>query len=250
MKRKRSGSSRYFIFFVALIVLIYGAYIGINSLFSRLNIFKVKAVKIYGNENLETDFLTSLCNDFINLNLYSISKNDVLKKYENIIRIEDIKVSKIFPNKLKIRINERRGVFFFRTKNGDIYPIDKNRMILDNKNFYNNENLPIIATKISDKEVLIGEVIENEFIENIFSLRDEFAKVDPDFIDSISEFYLKGDNLILVNINTGYKIVLGENEIEKKLRRLVFLEQNRKFEKGSTIDLRFTDQLVIRSEEI
>ncbi len=250
MKRKRSGSSRYFIFFIALVVLIYGAYIGVNSLFTKLDIFKIKAVKICGNENLETDFLTNLCNDFINLNLYSISKKDVLKKYENIIRIEDIKVSRIFPNKLKIRINERKGEFFFRTKKGDIYPIDKNRLVLDNENFYDNENLPIIGTKIPDEEILIGKVIENEFIENIFLLKDEFAKVDPDFIDSISEFYIKRENLILVNANIGYKIVLGNNEIEKKLKRLVFLEQNRKFEKGSTIDLRFTDQLVIRSEEI
>jgi len=250
MKTKRSGSSRYFIFFIVLVVLIYGVYIGIHSLFTKLDVFKIKAVKIVGNENLETDFLINLCNDFININLYSISKKDVLKKYENIIRIEDIKVSRIFPNKLKIRIKERKGEFFFRTKKGIIYPIDRNKLVLDNENFYDQEILPIISTKIPDKEVIIGKVIKNEFIENIFLLKDDFAKVDPDFINSISEFYLKGENLILVNANTGYRIVLGQNEIEKKLKRLVFLEQNRKFDKGSTIDLRFTDQLVIRSEEI
>ncbi len=250
MKKKRSGSSRYFFFFLVLIVLIYGVYIGINSLFTKLDLFKVKSIKISGNENLETDFLKNLCNDFINLNLYSISKKDVLRKYENIVRIDHIKVSRIFPNKLKIEINEKKGEFFFRTENGIIFPIDKDRVVLDNVNFYENEVLPVIGTKIPDDEVVIGQKIENVLIEKIFSLRQKFANVDPDFINSVSEFYLKDENLVFVNANIGYRIVLGENEIEEKLKRLIFLEQNRTFEKGTTIDLRFKDQLVIRSEEI
>lgn len=250
MKKKRSGSSRYFFFFLVLIVLIYGAYIGINSLFTKLDLFKVKYIKISGNVNLETDFLKNICNDFINMNLYSISKKDVLKKYENIVRIEGIKVSRIFPNKLKIEISEKRGVFFLRTERGIIFPIDKNRVVLDNVNFYENEVLPVIGTKIPDAEIIIGKRIENVLIEKIFFLREKFANVDPDFINSISEFYLKDENLIFVNANIGYRIVLGENEIEEKLKRLIFLEQNRTFEKGTIIDLRFKDQLVIRSEEI
>lgn len=250
MKKKRSGSSRYFLFFIVLIILIYGTYIGINNLFTKLDIFKVESIVINGNENLETDFLKNICNDFINMNLYSISKKDVLKKYENIVRIEDIKVSRIFPNKLKIEISEKKGKFFFRTESGNIFPIDKNRIILDNANFYENEVLPIIGTKIPDSEIIIGQKIENILIERIFSLREIFAKVDPDFINSISEFYLKDKNLIFVNADIGYRIVLGDNEIEEKLRKLIFLEQNRIFEKGTTIDLRFKDQLVVRSEEI
>ncbi|MEA2097101.1 MAG: FtsQ-type POTRA domain-containing protein [Candidatus Cloacimonadota bacterium] len=250
MKKKRSGSSRYFFFFLVLIVLIYGTYIGINSLFTKLDLFKVKYIKISGNVNLETDFLKNICNDFINMNLYSISKKDVLKKYENIVRIESIKVSRIFPNKLKIEISEKRGVFFFRTERGIIFPIDKNRVVLDNVNFYENEVLPVIGTKIPDAEIIIGKRVENILIEKIFFLREKFANVDPDFINSISEFYLKDENLIFVNANIGYRIVLGENEIEEKLKRLIFLEQNRTFEKGTIIDLRFKDQLVIRSEEI
>ena len=250
MKKKRSGSSRYFFFFLVLIVLIYGAYIGINSLFTKLDLFKVKYIKISGNVNLETDFLKNICNDFINMNLYSISKKDVLKKYENIVRIEGIKVSRIFPNKLKIEISEKRGVFFLRTERGIIFPIDKNRVVLDNVNFYENEVLPVIGTKIPDDEIIIGQKIENVLIEKIFSLRKKFANVDPDFINSISEFYFKDENLIFVNANIGYRIVFGDNEIEEKLKKLIFLEQNRTFERGTTIDLRFKDQLVIRSEEI
>ena len=210
----------------------------------------VKSIEISGNENLETVFLKNICNDFINLNLYSISKKDVLKKYKNIIRIDGIKVSRIFPNKLKIEISEKKGEFFFRTESGIIFPIDKYRVVLDNVNFYENEVLPVIGTKIPDSEIIMGKKVENVLIEEIFSLKKKFASVNPDFINSISEFYLKDENLILVNANIGYRIVLGNNKIEEKLKRLIFLEQNRTFEKGTTIDLRFKDQLVIRSEVI
>ena len=250
MEKKRSGSSRYFILFLVLVVLIYMVYIGINSLFTKLDLFKVKYIKIVGNKNLETSFLKNLSNDFINLNLYSISKRDVLMKYENVVRIDAIKVSRIFPNKLKIIISEKKGEFFIRTENGTIYPIDKNRIVLDYEKCYENEVLPVIGTKIPESEIRIGNKIENVLIEEIFSLRKKFADVDPDFINNISEFYIKDENLILVNTNIGYRIVFGDNEIEEKLRRFIFLEQNRTFEKGTTIDLRFKDQLVIRSEEI
>lgn len=250
MNRKRSGSSRYFFFFIVLVALLYGGYTGLNSLFKKLDLFKVKSVIVNGNENLETEYLQNICNGFLGSNLYSISKRDVLKKYENIVRIDQIRVSRIFPNKLKIKIDEKKGVFHIITESGEIFPIDKNRVVLDNVNFYENEILPVIGTSISDDGVEIGQKINDPLIERIFSLKKSFNKVDPEFIKSVSEFYLKKGNLIFVNANVGYKVVLGDDEVESKLKRLIFLEQNRTFEKGSIIDLRFKDQFVVRSEEI
>jgi hypothetical protein len=147
-------------------------------------------------------------------------------------------------------ISEKKGEFHFLTERGNIFPIDKNRVVLDNVNFYENEALPVIGTRIADADIIIGQKIQNDLIEKVFVLREKFDSVNPDFISSISEFYLKGENLIFVNSNVGYRIVFGDDEIEEKLKKLIFLEQNRTFEKGTTIDLRFKDQLVIRSEEI
>jgi len=194
--------------------------------------------------------MTYRLDGFLGLNLYSISKRDVLKKYENIVRIDKIKVSRIFPNKLKIDISEKKGEFHFITESGEIFPIDKNRVVLDNVNFYENEILPVIGTNITDDRVEIGQKISDPFIERVFALKDRFDNVNPDFIKSVSEFYLHKGNVIFVNANVGYKVVLGENEIESKLKRLIFLEQNRTFKKGSIIDLRFKDQFVVRSEDI
>ena len=152
--------------------------------------------------------------------------------------------------KIKTMMKGTLHGFYQDELNKDIIPIDKNRVVLDNVNFYENEVLPVIGTRIPDAEIIIGQKIENVLIEDIFSLRKKFANVDPDFINSISEFYLKDENLIFVNANIGYRIVFGDNEIEEKLKKLIFLEQNRTFEKCTTIDLRFKDKLVIRSEEI
>lgn len=250
MKKKRSGSSRYFFFFMVLVVILYGVYIGINSLFTKLDMFRVKSIIISGNENLETEYLQNICNDFIDLNLYSISKRDVLKKYENIVRIDELRISRIFPNKLKIIISEKKAEFHFITKTGEIFPIDKDRIVLDNVNFYEDEILPVIGTKIPDNDVAIGQKLNEPLIEEVFALKKKFDNVDPDFMRSISEFYLKRGNLIFVNANVGYKVVFGAEEIEEKLKKLIFLEQNRTFERGSIIDLRFKDQLVVRSEVI
>ncbi|MCF7859038.1 MAG: FtsQ-type POTRA domain-containing protein [Candidatus Cloacimonetes bacterium] len=250
MIKKRSGSSRYFFIFLIFALLIYGSYWGINSLFTKLDIFNVKSISITGNSNLETDFLLNICSDLVGKNLYSISKLNVRKKYENIVRINDIKVTRIFPDKLKIRIIETKGEFFIRTQKGCIFPIDQDRIVLDNVNFYNDEILPVIDTKIPDPDIVIGSKLINELVEEVFLLKSSFDKIDPTFIKSISEFYKSGEDIVFVNANIGYRIVLGSNEIEEKLGKLNFLEQNRSFEKGTTIDLRFKDQLVIRAEEL
>ncbi len=248
MKRKRTGSSRFYFYFILSIMVIFFACFGIRSLVTKMSFFNISEIKVYGNYNLETEFLSNMSKDFLGKNIYLVSKEDVLKKYENIIRIEDVKVSRIFPNKLKIKIIEKIGVYFIKTSEGKFFPIDDKRTILDNDNFYLKEMVPIIETNIPASKITFGSEIENEFVERVFELCTIIETEDPDFINNISEFYCAEDNIFMVEANTGYRIVFGEGNIKGKLNKFSFLEQNRTFNKGTIIDLRFQDQLVIRSE--
>ena len=249
VRRKRSGTSRYFVYFIIALTLIFGLIWGVRTIFTKLSFFEIDHIVIKGNENLESEFLENLSRDFMGLNLYDTSKRDILKKYDNIIRIKDISVVRVFPNKIKINIYERTGKFYVKTIEGDIFPIDDERVILDNDAFYANENLPIIDIADSTGIIVIGENIRNDFVEKTFDFCGEFHQQYPEFINNISEFYKKNGELYIVEANTGYRIVFGDNELSDKIKRFKFLEQNRTFEKGKIIDLRYKNQLVIRSEE-
>ncbi len=248
MVKKKTGSSRYYFLFIFTIALIIAGYSGFRSVITKISLFEIDVIKITGNINLETEFLYNLSKDFIGQNLYAISKKDVLHKYENIVRIQDIKVTRIMPNKLRIKIIEKQGIFYIKTIEGELFPIDKNRIVLDNDNFYSDEILPTIETRIPASELTFGKKIKNEFVERVFDLHNTIISEDPDFINHISEFYEFDKDIYMIEANTGYRIVFGNNEIEDKLKKFTFLEQNRTFEKDTIVDLRFNNQLVIRSE--
>ncbi len=249
MSRKRTGSSRYFVIFLFAICLLIGIYLGIKNLMSRVNWFHIKDISIEGNENLEKQFLSNLSLDFVGSNLYAISKNDVKLKYENIVRIADLEIRKVFPNKIKIIIKERKGLFNIKTLEGDIFPVDKEMIVLDNDSIYPDEILPVVETQLSSNDLRFGETAEDTFLQRVYVFYRQVVPTFPDFIQNVSEFYPRENEIFIVEANIGYKIVFGEEEIIDKVRRYEFLEQNRKFEKDKIVDLRYPDQLVIRSEE-
>jgi len=247
--KKKTGSSRYFFYFIFSSGIIVASYFGVKSLIIKMDMFYINKIEISGNINLESEFLQNLSRDFLGQNLYAVSKKDVLQKYENILRIDDIKVIKIFPDELRIMVKEKKGIFYLKSKEGEIFPIDRNRIVLDNKNFYEHEIIPVIETDIPSSDFLFGEKIENDFVERVFTFYDRLIKTDLEFSNHISEFYENDGDIVMVETSVGYRIIFGDDEVEEKLKRYVFLEQNRTFEKGTIVDLRFKNQLVIRSED-
>ena len=246
---KKRGSSRYFVFFIFITLVIFLVFWGVKSLIGNLSFFEIEEIEIVGNVNLETDFLQSFVRDLSGKNLFKISKKEILKKYENIVRLKDIKVYRIIPVKLKLKIIERIGVFYLKTSEGELFPIDEDQIVLDNDSFYLSEILPIIETDIDKKDLFIGMKIEHENIKKVFEFWKEIKSYDENFIHKISEFYIDDKELIMIEANMGYEIIFGEEDIENKLKRFTFLEQNRGFEKGDIIDLRFSNSLIIRTEE-
>ncbi|HPR18464.1 MAG TPA: FtsQ-type POTRA domain-containing protein [Candidatus Cloacimonadota bacterium] len=249
MKRKRTGSSRYFVFFFFAVCLLILLYFGFQALFTKLDWFRIESVVVQGNQNLESEFLQNLSLDFIGQNLYAVRKEDIKMKYENIVRIKDIGITKVFPNKIKIFIEERKGLFNIKTTDGEIFPIDTEMVVLDNDNFYPDEVLPVIVTALPTDAIQFGQKAEDPFLKHVYDFYAQVAPQFPDLFQDISEIYEKNGDIFLVEASVGYKIVFGDEEIIDKVKRYEFLEQNRSFEKGKVIDLRYKDQLVIRAEE-
>ncbi|MBC8385954.1 MAG: FtsQ-type POTRA domain-containing protein [Candidatus Cloacimonetes bacterium] len=248
MKRRR-GSSRYYFIFVFLVCVLIGAIFGARSIIKKLSFFEIEKIVIKGNENLETAFLENLVKDYIGQNLFQIEKRDIRKKYENIIRIKAIKVSRIIPDKLKIAITERKGVIFIKTTEGELFPIDDEKIILDNDNFYTNEVLPIVSSDIDKRDIIYGEILESTFIDSILTFYRNLLDIHPIFKDKISELYRKDNEIIIVEAEKGYRILFGKDDLENKIKRFLLIEGNRTFERNSVVDLRFENKLIVRTEE-
>ncbi|HHE39245.1 MAG TPA: FtsQ-type POTRA domain-containing protein [Candidatus Cloacimonetes bacterium] len=247
-KKKRRGSSRYYFIYIFLILLIIMSVIGIRSLITKLSFFEISEIKIMGNHNLEKDFLKNLSKDCYGKNLYAISKNEIQRRYTNIVRVKNANISRIFPHKLRIKIVERLGLFYLKTKEGELFPIDNEKIVLDNDNFYSAEILPVIETDLKKENIVYGETIENDFVNKVFDFYEKVQLEDKEFIDKISEFYLENGDICMTEVNIGYKIIFGEDDIRSKLLRFNFLEKNKGFEKDNIVDLRFSNQLIVGRE--
>ena len=246
--RKKRGSSRYFVIFIFISIILFSIFLGAKTLIGQINWLEISKIEVKGNVNLDKDYLINLSKDLIGQNLYSVSKQIVMLRYENIIRLEDISIKRKLPHTLQLKIKERVGVFYIKSLDGLLFPIDKNRIVLDNDVFYETEILPVISTNIPTKEIFYGEVINNEFIEEIFAFVAEVEKYDDKFVSKISEFYQLNNDICIFESETGYRIIFSDENLEFQLERFNFVLDNRNFAKNTTVDLRFEPQLIIQSE--
>lgn len=244
MKKKR-GSSRYYILFIFLVVLLVSSTFGIKHLVRNLNFLQIKSIMVIGNKNLETEFLTNIMKDFIGENLFEVSKDDILIKYQNINRIADISISRKVPDKLVLNITEKIGYLYLKTTEGELFPITKNREILDNTQIFESEILPVVQTDFSSNDIHLGMKIDDEWLDEVYSLTEilDLFNVTED----ISEIYYENEQneLILVQSSIGCRIIPGKEDLHQKIKRYKFLRDSGSFSKDSYIDLRFENKLIM-----
>lgn len=249
MSPKKRGNSRYIFFLCGIALLLLGTFFGVRYLIRTMDYFMIESIEIEGNVNLQKDFLYTIAKELLGQNLYLTPDEEIISRYENVVRVKEVKVHRVLPGKLKLRVKERLGVFFIRTRQGSIHAIDANRILLDNDNYYEGENFPIIATQLDADKLIIGQPVHSPVVDRVFAFRAVVLEEDEQFFNDISELYVQDDHLFLVEMHTGYTILFGEGDLIRKIRQYRFLAGNTSIEQDKIIDLRFADQLVIRPEE-
>ncbi len=250
---KRRGHSRYLLLFAAIsIVLVIGVYIGSLQL-KNMEYFTVNKIEVVGNVNLNSLFLEELSKEFIGMNLFSVNLDDLIFKYDNIARINSIKAKRDIPDKLVIVIKERIGYLYVKTVEGILFPIDFERIVLDNRGFYPNEDLPVYDSNLSSEQLVIGDNIIDDGLETIFSV-NSIIKASNFNEKYISEYYFTGDDLNIVidtskNSTTICHVCLGNGNYQDKIEKLQFISDNVGIEHLTVLDFRFNDQVVIRGRK-
>ena len=71
---------------------------------------KIKKVHFFGNEFIDNEFLNFFNNDIKNKDIYDLNINELSKVFEDNHYIKAVRVSKHFPDKIKIEIVERNPI--------------------------------------------------------------------------------------------------------------------------------------------
>ena len=210
---------------IALLVL-FSTYKLQNFFFdTKLNI---KEIIIENNNVLKDSEIKKDLTPIYNTNLLFLNVNyikEILVK-QNFIKSYEIK--KIYPNKLKIKIFEKKPIVILQYKKEKFY-FTENKNLIDYRNLEEYKNLPIVFGNRENFEKLYKVLKKNNFS-----------------IKQIKKFYyFNSDRWDLLTIKD-QMIKLPINDYISSLENFINLRDNNNFEKYKIFDYRINNQLILK----
>jgi cell division protein FtsQ len=247
-KHKSIARKLFYVLWIFLIIILFGAVIYGLNFFYNSDYFKIKDIELKGNSFYKSEVIIEEVSDLKGTNIFEIDK----KKYEislvnDLSRIKEAEILKVFPDKLIINISERAPFLIILYKN-EYFLLDNEGIVLEKvgEDINKYENLLIVkdvinyfpenGIKIAKKNVLSAATIYN-------NLSDDIKKIIKyaGILDNNS-----GD--IYFETNDYKNIIFGNsNEIVKKNAILEQILKNIRNENicYSIIDLRISDNPII-----
>ena len=215
-----------YIFGIALVIL-FSSFISQNKF--TLNNFEIKEIKIENNEILEdqelmNNFSFLYSKNIIFLNSYELKKNIDQKGF-----IEKIEIKKIFPDKLMIKVFEKKPIAILIDKYKKKYYLDKKNDLIEFRKISKYENLPIVKSELKNFKKLFNNLKKINFPTNqIRSYR--YFEVNRWNIEMIDKKILK----------------LPEKNYTESLINFMSIKDKSIFEKYKIFDYRLNNQLVLK----
>jgi cell division protein FtsQ len=163
-------------------------------------------------------------------------------------RIENVRIYRLFPNTLKLKITERKGFVYLKSREGDLFPVDENGMIIEYAVYPSKEDLPIVHSQYPSQQLHAGRVISDAFMKRVIQLQTKIIAEKPDFLKSISEYYLDNGSVVIVDATYGTRVLVSYQDLSDQIRRYQFVQENGDIDRKNILDLRFKNQVIIRPE--
>lgn len=244
--RKRRGNSRYFLFF--LLILIGLAALGFTGfeLLSRMDLLAVNQVEISGNSSVADSLIRAELKPYLGKNLLKLDKKQVSQRVTSFARVKEARVRRKLFNTLQVRITERKASLYVKSMEGELFPIDSEGVVLENFGNVYNENLPLVGLLLSNSEFESGKKLKSPSLNKILATHSKILKEAPDFAQNVSEYYTLDNLVYIVDIRGGERIIPSEKNLAKQLSRYEFVRDNGNIAPSSILDLRLDNQVVVK----
>ena len=244
--RKRRGNSRFIFFFILILLVLcslsWASYQGLR----KADWLNIKRFNISGNVNVSSSTIQSMLHEYMGENLVNISSKDIRIQLLKLKRVESVKILRIFPSTLKIKINERKGFLYVKSKDGDLFPIDERGMVMEYAVYPSKEDMPIAHTQYLSRQLHAGSFIKDGFLRRVIALQKNIITARPEFMKSISEYYLDNGNVTIIDAKYGTRVILSQDDLADQIRRYQFVQENGDINRNNILDMRFKNQVVVR----
>ncbi len=195
------------------------------SLINKFNIinFKVENNSILNDKEVKKDLNFIYETNLIFLNTLRIE--EVLKKKSF---VESFEIKKIYPNKLIIKIFEKKPIFILQHGKKKYY-ISKNIDLINFLDLEEYRNLPTIFGRKKNFEILYKNLRKINF---------------P--LDIVKNYYLFESNRWDLEIYDEKIIKLPSKNYNKSLKNFMSLKEENNFDKYKVFDYRINNQLILK----
>ncbi len=191
---------------------------------SNLNIQKIK---IENNSVIESDKIKKKLSFLYEENLFFLNINDIKENLNDETFIESFSIKKIYPNKIKLIIVEKKPIAILHNKKKKFYISDKGDLI----KFINLEIYNDLPTVFGDGE-------------NFYSLFKELQNIRFP-LEMIKSFYFFESGRWDLIMYDDKIIKLPINNYIFSLNNFMELKSNSKFNNYKIFDYRIKDQLIL-----
>ncbi len=245
--RKRRGNSRYYLFFFLSLLIASSLGIGVWYTLTHVNLFQLKKININGTTAIPDSLIQKATSHYLGANLLSISSADIKRDLHKFSRVKDVKLRKKLLHSLDINIEERKGVLYVKSYEGDLYPIDAEGVVLAKYSTVYNEDIPVFSTYYVGKQLKAGLRLKKNGLTRILNLHQRIQKEAPDFIPYISEYFFIDNTINIVDAKHGTRLIPSEDDLANQLKRYIFVQENGNIDRRGVVDLRFKNQVVVKA---
>ena len=180
--------------------------------------FRVREVEVEGGRKMTKETLHSLTVMEGMPNLFSVNLKKVVKRLESHPWIDQVRVKKVFPNKILIQVEERKPMAIIQL--GELYYIDTHGEIFSpvgDKDDYNYPYLTGLTRQFLEKEPVEAKHLIMKALELLKIVEQE--KVPP--LKELSEIHMeKTFGIQCFTKAEGVEVRMGWDHFGEKLKRL------------------------------
>ena len=212
--------------FAFVLLLLFSTYKSKKSF--SINKFNIETIYIENNLILTNEEIREDLDFLYNTNLLFLNTTSIERVLKKKDFIKDFKIKKIYPNKIKIIVFEKKPIFILQQKKKKFY-IDENINLINYLELKDFKDLPVIFGKKENFRI---------FYQNLKKMNFPF--------NLIKNYYYFESNRW--NLETHEKKIIklpSDNYIES-LKNFIKLQKTNDFEKFKIFDYRMNNQLILK----
>jgi len=215
-------------FLIALVLLVLFSTYSSKEIFKSKLIFKVQEIQVENNQYIETSEIKKELSFLFNSNLFLLKNKDISENLNDDTFIQSFEIKRVYPNKLKIKIYEKKPIAILQNKKKKYYFTNKSELITY-RSLVEFQNLPVV---FGDRDNF------KNFYNNLKKIRYPVNSIK-------SLYYFESQRWDLLT-KKNKLVKLPNKNYTKSLVNFLSIKDRDNFAKYKTFDYRINDQLILK----